>query len=304
MRLSTLLNPKLIVCPISSTEKGAALRELLKRLCGIMGQDIENDLVAAVTAREKFGAFTMGHGVAFPHARTERVGRVWVVLGTHPKGVEFSAGSDGAARVVVLFVIPKAHSATYLQTLAAFSSLFKNPNHVEEVATAGSAEEIWHYIDGTGVRVREATFVRDIMGPLPGALAGRAPLRDGLDILIASGADVVPVTDETGTYSGALSIRAVVRKGLHSYLSYAGSPAVLSTQSPFEDFLKHHGDVPVSEVLDKGVPTLAEDTTLLEAGMTLTRLGRNTAVVLRQGKPVGLMKLADVVKRAIMPRMG
>lgn len=303
MRLASVLNPRLIICPLSSTEKSAALKEMVDRLVSVVGQDIGADIIAAMGAREKFGSFTMGRGVAFPHARTERVGRVWMVLATHPQGVDFAA-PDGPVKVIVLFVIPKLHSATYLQTLAAFSNLFKNPNHVEEVATAKSAEEIWDYIDGTGVRVREATFVRDIMGPHPGTVTSKSPLRDGLDVLIASGADVVPVINDLGQYVGGLTTRAIVRKGIHTYLSYAGSPAVLGSQAPFEDFLKHHGDIPIVEVLDNGVPSFSEDTTLLEASMTMTRLGRNTAVVLRQGKPVGLLRLADVVRRAIMPRGG
>ncbi|MCE9583034.1 MAG: PTS sugar transporter subunit IIA [Planctomycetes bacterium] len=304
MRLSSLLSPKLISCPLASADKEPALREMVKRLCGVAQQDIEADIMNAVGAREKFGSFTMGHGVAFPHARTDRVGRVWVVLGTHPKGVAFGPGPDGLARVVVLFVIPKTHAASYLQTLAAFSTLFKNPNHVEEVATASNAEEIWDYIDGTGVRVREATFVKDLMGPHAGTIRAKALLKEGLEVLVASGADVVPVVDEAGNYVGGLTPRAVVRKGIHTYLSYAGSPAVLSTQAPFEDFLKHHGDLPVSSVIDPGVPSLQEETTLLEATMTLTRVGRNSAIVLRQGKPVGLLRMGDVVRRAIVTRMG
>lgn len=303
MRLSSILSPKLITCPLASAEKEPALREMVKRLCAVAQQDIEADVMAAVGAREKFGGFTMGHGVAFPHARTDRVGRVWVVLGTHPKGVAFGPGPEGLAKVVVLFVIPKTHAATYLQTLAAFSTLFKNVNHVEEVATATSSEEIWDYIDGTGVRVREATFVRDIMGPHPGTIRAKAPLKEGLDVLVASGADVVPIVDDAGNWVGGLTTRAVVRKGIHTYLSYAGSPAVLSTQAPFEDFLKHHGDLPVVSCIDAGVPALQEETSLLEATMTLSRLQRNAAIVLKQGKPVGLLRMGDVVRRAIVARM-
>ncbi|NUN48969.1 MAG: PTS sugar transporter subunit IIA [Candidatus Brocadiae bacterium] len=303
MRLSSLLNPKLIVSPLASQDRDLALKEMVRRLCDVVQSDISSDILAAVSAREKFGGFTMGNGVAFPHARTDRVGRVWVVMGTHPAGVAFGPGPGSSARVIVLFVIPKTHAASYLQTLAAFSNLFKNPNHVEEIATAQGPEEIWDYIDGTAVRVREATFVRDLMSPHPGLVSARAPLREGLDILVASGADVVPAVDDAGAYAGALTPRAVVKKGIRTWLTYAGSPAVLSTQAPFEDFLKHHGDLPVSAVLDPGIPTLAEDTTLLEATMTLTRLGRNTAVVLRAGKPVGVLRMADIVRRAIFTRM-
>ncbi|MCC6737889.1 MAG: PTS sugar transporter subunit IIA [Planctomycetia bacterium] len=304
MRLSSLLSPRLIVCPVASTEKDAALREMVKRLCAVAQQDIEADVMAAVGAREKFGGFTMGFGVAFPHARTDRVGRVWVVLGTHPKGVAFGSGPDALARVIVLFVIPKTHAATYLQTLAAFSTLFKNPNHVEEVATAASAEEIWEYVDGTAVRVREATFVRDVMGALPGTIPAKATLKEGLDILVATGADILPVVDDAGNWLGGLTPRAIVRRGIHTYLSYAGSPAVLSTQAPFEDFLRHHGDLPVAGCIDPGVPAVPEETSLLEATMTLSRLGRTAAIVLRQGKPAGILRMGDVVRRAIVTRMG
>ena len=73
MRLSSLLSPKLICCPLASADKEPALREMDKRLCAAAQQDIEADVMTAVSAREKFGGFTMGHGVAFPHARTDRV---------------------------------------------------------------------------------------------------------------------------------------------------------------------------------------------------------------------------------------
>jgi mannitol/fructose-specific phosphotransferase system IIA component (Ntr-type) len=89
MKLSSLLNPKLVKCGLVAKTKEEALLELLEVMAaGTPGITLD-DLKAALAEREKLGPFSMAKGSAFPHARTEKVSDFRIAIGTVPQGLDF-----------------------------------------------------------------------------------------------------------------------------------------------------------------------------------------------------------------------
>src|SRR6185503_14602563 len=98
MKLSSLLNPKLIKCGLAARTKEEALEEMLGVMAaGTPGVSVA-ELRAALAEREKLGPFSMAKGSAFPHARTEKVTDFRIAVGTAPRGLDFKAMAGISAR--------------------------------------------------------------------------------------------------------------------------------------------------------------------------------------------------------------
>src|SRR5262245_60385892 len=156
MKLSSLLNPKLIKCGLAAKSKDEALEEMLEVMAaGTPGVTVP-ELRAALAEREKLGPFSMAKGSAFPHARTEKVSEFRVAIGTAPQGLDFKAPDGTQIRLVVLFVIPKKHSNLYLTTLAQFLNLFAAEENLLKAAQAKSGEDLIVAVDTSAVRPASA----------------------------------------------------------------------------------------------------------------------------------------------------
>src|SRR5215510_15193087 len=152
MKLSSLLNPKLIKCGLAARSKDEALEEMLEVMAaGTPGVTLD-ELKAALAEREKLGPFSMAKGSAFPHARTEKVTDFRIAIGTAPQGLDFKAPDGNLIRLVVLFVIPKKHSNLYLTTLAQFLNLFASEENLSKAVHAAGGEDLVAAVDSCAVR--------------------------------------------------------------------------------------------------------------------------------------------------------
>ena len=82
-------------------------------------------LAAEVVEREKLSPTAIGHGVAFPHARTAQVREIVMAIGRSTEGVVFRGAQD---RIHFVFVIgaPPDRAAQYLALVAGLARLIKN----------------------------------------------------------------------------------------------------------------------------------------------------------------------------------
>src|SRR5262245_56017989 len=187
MKLSSLLNPKLIKCGLAAKSKDEALEEMLEVMAaGTPGVTIA-ELRAALAEREKLGPFSMAKGSAFPHARTEKVSEFRIAIGTAPKGLDFKAPDGNLIRLVVLFVIPKKHSNLYLTTLAQFLNLFAAEENLLKAAHSKCGEDLVAAVDACAVRPAAA--------PLASGLATVTPqttLSKAVEIFAATRGEAIP----------------------------------------------------------------------------------------------------------------
>jgi len=299
MRLSSLLNPKLVKCGLAATTKEEALAEVARILSAAEPSLTEPELLAALAEREKLGPFSMGKGIAFPHARTEKVKDFSIVLGTSPGGLDFRAPDGHKVHIVILFAIPKKHSNLYLHTLAAFLNFFTVEGHMKRVLEAKSGEELIAAIDTLSVRGRETVVPQ---GPgFPTALTPQTTVTKALETLSAARGESLPVLDGEGNLVGELTSAAILQLALRDHLLALSAPGVLSPGPSLEKALRQHADSPVHTVpglvATNGFRTVQEDDTPLQMAAALAQAGRTSAYVLRGTKLVGTITAAEVLRR-------
>jgi nitrogen PTS system EIIA component len=140
----SFFDPGSVVWSIRSTEKFAALREVIERsgiFSQIPGLDIE-EFITSVIDREKLQSTGFGHGVAVAHGRTRQVQDPHVVLGVSREGIEYDA-IDGEP-VQLLFVIANHpdNKMDYLQVLSCLVSLVRDQIFRNELLSCMSQQEL------------------------------------------------------------------------------------------------------------------------------------------------------------------
>lgn len=295
MKLSSLLNPKLIRCGLSAKSKEEALEEMLEVMAaGTPGVTV-GELKAALAEREKLGPFSMAKGSAFPHARTEKVTDFRIAVGTAPQGLDFKAPDGNLIRLVVLFVIPKKHSNLYLTTLAQFLNLFASEENLLKVAQAKSGEDLVATVDTLGIRPAAAPLTAGLPTVTP-----QTTLSKAVELFSATRAEAIAVVDVDGNFVGEVTAGAVLQLGVREHFLRLTTAATLQPGGSIEAVLRAHGDASLESLgmlSSNGFRTVQEDEPLIEMAVKLCHAGARGAYVLRGRRLVGSVSTGEILKK-------
>ncbi len=296
MRLSSLLNPKLIRCGLAARTKEDALEEVLQVMAaGTAGVTLA-ELKTALAEREKLGPFSMAKGSAFPHARTEKVAEFRIAIGTAPQGIDFKAPDGNLIRLIVLFVIPKKHSNLYLHTLAQFLNLFGVEENLARAAGAKTGEEFVAALDALSPRAA----VPAAGGAAVTSVSPQTPLARAIEALAQARVDALPVVDAEGNLVGELTAGSLLQLGVREHFLHLASTASLRPGEPIEVVLRLHAEAPLESlgvINANGYRTVQEDEPLIEMAVKLCHAGARGAYVLRGRKLVGSVTTGEILKR-------
>jgi mannitol/fructose-specific phosphotransferase system IIA component (Ntr-type) len=286
MKLSSLLDPRLIKCGLSARTKEEALDEIVQVMAEATPGVTARELRTALAEREKLGPFSMAKGGAFPHARTEKVSDFRIALGIAPEGIDFKAPDGNPVRVVVLFAVPKKHSDLYLQTLGQFLNLFSVGEAAQRIVKARTPEDLVAAVDAASSCPTDSTRLRAVP-----CVTGRTLLASALEVMSANNVEAIPVVDAEGNLVGELATSALLNLGAREM---SGSP------SPLEAALRAYESTPL-EGLDviatNGYCAVQEDEPLVEMAAKLSTAGARMAYVLRGRKLVGTVSAGEVLRR-------
>lgn len=109
--------------------------------------------------REALGSTGIGHGIAFPHARSTAARRVHLALGISREGIDYGTLDNQPARLVLLEVAPPEAAKEQLQTLAPIALLLTDAALREALFAARTPNEV--------VRLLAARAQRDRAGRTP-----------------------------------------------------------------------------------------------------------------------------------------
>ncbi len=97
-----------------------AIDELVDHLvaAGRIKPDQQGALVAAVKQREAAMSTGIGFGIAIPHASTDLVSELVVIIGRSRKGIQSEAADRKSVHLMVLFLVPTGRYQEYPHLLA------------------------------------------------------------------------------------------------------------------------------------------------------------------------------------------
>ena len=140
MFLSDLLTPQRIKIPLLGTDKRTVLSELVELVSG--GEQTEFwDIFRAVEERERVLSTGIGHGVAVPHGKSERLREIRIAAGACPSPVAFEALDGQPVRLFFLLIGPQLSNGEDVRALGRITRLVRREPVREKLIAARDSQE-------------------------------------------------------------------------------------------------------------------------------------------------------------------
>jgi CBS domain-containing protein/mannitol/fructose-specific phosphotransferase system IIA component (Ntr-type) len=287
VRLIDLLPQEHVAVPVEGSTVHDAVRALLGRL-GASGAIADPDGAARALlgprAREIVAA---GPDVVLPHLRTDAVDSLIVALGVAATPLAAVRPDGATPRIVTLILAPPRAATLYLQTVAAFASLFRKESVIERLLEAKSGEEVRALPQLAALRIESRLTVRDLMVHRPDGIGADAPVREAVDAMVRRRLRAMPVVGGKGEVLGIISEWEVMRAMLPQIPRASDSGAEPAEAQPLR----------VRDIMTRSVLCISEDLGLEEAARMMINKDVEQFPVTSEGKLTGFLTRGDIIRK-------
>lgn len=299
MRLASMLNEKYIIDNLSSPTKETAVDELLGLLKFENPNINTKTIKESIIEREEIENTSYGRGFAFPHARTDEVDDMYVLLGVSRKGLEDVTPDGARLSVIVLLLTPSHISKLYLQTLSAFATFARTEGNLQKIISSGSSSEIIETIRESGVSVEKELTVKDIMRRDVATVSPEDSLKDVANLMFKNRLSAMAVVDENGNLLGQIRDKDLIQAALPDYKTLINNLNYSMDIEPFEELLKHEDKIKVSQLYNTDHEVASMDTKVVEVAAMMIFKDVRRVFVTENGKLVGILLRKDIVSTII-----
>jgi len=123
MNLLDVLDKDLVKVPLTASDKQGIITELVEvvvKAKGYSKQQFE-DILEAVLNRESLGSTGIGNGIAIPHAKTDVIKHVMLVVGISRFPVDFTSPDDQKSRLFFLVLAPSCEASAHVELLSSIA---------------------------------------------------------------------------------------------------------------------------------------------------------------------------------------
>lgn len=148
MDLVKHLNKDQIILDLKSQDKKSLIEELLDRLIErkVLRPENREELLAEIMDREGKGSTGIGYEIAIPHAKTDRVEEIAVVLGIHHQGIAFDSIDHKPVKIFVMTLSSRKITGPHLQFMAAICNFLKNESVRKSLLAAPSVDSVYQIL--------------------------------------------------------------------------------------------------------------------------------------------------------------
>lgn len=147
MKLSKFCDESLISFELSATNKKDVIEELVNLAASSHMIKDRDQLLRDVMEREELVTTGVGHGVAFPHAKTSSAKGIVISFGRSENGVEFEAMDRKPVNLFFLIAAPEDAIGAHLNVMSRLSYLMKLEKNREKLMSAASPGDVLDLID-------------------------------------------------------------------------------------------------------------------------------------------------------------
>ena len=143
MKLTEILTPDCIICPLVASNKQLAIYELVD-LLGATGRVKQPAaLREAVWTREMTRSTGIGLGLAIPHGKSPGVENPAIAIGKPATPMEFQSIDAKPVKLIILLASPPDKTSAHIQALAHISGLMNLEEFRHQVYSAETAQQIY-----------------------------------------------------------------------------------------------------------------------------------------------------------------
>jgi PTS system nitrogen regulatory IIA component len=126
MPLTDIIAPNAIIPALKVTNKKQAIQELSAQAAKLTGLS-ERAILEVLQQRERLGSTAVGSGVAIPHGKLAKLGRLFGLFARLEKPIEFEALDGEKVDLIFLLLAPEGAGADHLKALAKVARLLRDP---------------------------------------------------------------------------------------------------------------------------------------------------------------------------------
>jgi len=142
MPLNDLVAPNAIMPALKVNNKKQAIAELAAKAAVLTGQS-ERDILEILLQREKLGSTGVGNGVAIPHGKLPKLGKLFGLFAHLDRAVDFEALDNQPVDLVFLLLAPEGAGADHLKALARVARLLRDPVVVNKLRESRDADALY-----------------------------------------------------------------------------------------------------------------------------------------------------------------
>lgn len=139
MDFTDLVAPEGIIPSLKAKSKKQALQELAVKAAAITGLE-QRDIFDTLLQRERLGSTGLGHGIAIPHVKFKELKNIVCLFARLDTPIEFDSHDNEPVDLIFLLLAPEHASGDHLKALARISRLVREPQTLERLRSAESAE--------------------------------------------------------------------------------------------------------------------------------------------------------------------
>ena len=126
LTLTDFVAPNAVVAGLKVNSKKQAIQELAARAAELTGQS-EKEILEILLQREKLGSTGVGSGVAIPHGKLPKLGRLFGLFARLQRPIDFEALDNQPVDLIFLLLAPEAAGADHLKALARVARQLRDP---------------------------------------------------------------------------------------------------------------------------------------------------------------------------------
>lgn len=142
MTLTDLVAQNAILPALKVNSKKQAIQELAARAAVLTDQN-ERAVLEILLQREKLGSTAVGNGVAIPHGKLPKLGRLFGLFARLERPIDFEALDEQPVDLIFLLLAPEAAGADHLKALARVARLLRDPENAKRLRESRDADAIY-----------------------------------------------------------------------------------------------------------------------------------------------------------------
>jgi len=142
MSLNDLISPQAVIPALKANSKKQALIEISEKAATLSGLD-SREVLDALIQRERLGSTGIGAGIAIPHGKLAKCGRIFGVFARLEKPIDFEALDDAPVDLMFLLIAPENAGADHLNALSRAARVLRDQSLVATLRSTRDPSAIY-----------------------------------------------------------------------------------------------------------------------------------------------------------------
>ena len=299
MKLANLLMDSRVITDLKARTKDEAVQELLA-LIKKEGVNLDYDKVLeSIHERELIESTSYGRGFAFPHARTDAVNELYILIGISKNGLGDPTPDNVPLHAVCLLLTPSTIAKLYLQTLSGLSAFARMEGTLDKLRSITNPRDLIKLISDANVTVDKELMVKDVMRHNVVTVKPDDTLKHVANLMFRFRLSALAVIDDSGKLLGVISDRDLIKAALPDYKTLIENLNYSMDVEPFEELLKREDKIMVSQLYRTDFETATPDTRIVEVAAMMIFRDVTRVFVTSHDNLVGILLRKDIVNMII-----